>query len=222
MTQSSAPTKGPRRSRLGRFLVLIVLLLLIIAVIGVALFWQTGKPDLSVIVVHVLTPQSGEMAEVNRPVSVSASAEHPSGITRLELYADGALVGVQQTTLPEGSNPLELDQMWVPSSIGRHVLVARGYSGDGKFENSGVVYLDVLALIDPAVHTNVKDIAHGPTVPSLNQLASVLRVPLPRLQEANPALRGTNPDAPLPPDTPLDIPRDPAPPPAPGDRKSVV
>jgi hypothetical protein len=56
--------------------------------------------------VQILTPANGTSAPINRPFQVNAIAQGISMIARIELYADGALVATDETTLPEGTNPL--------------------------------------------------------------------------------------------------------------------
>lgn len=216
MTQTGAIRK-PGRNRFAGCLLVLVLLLILLGVGGGLVATQLQPPDVIGLQVRINAPQSGEMAEVNRPVSVDASASYAAGLTRLELYVDGALVAVQQL---QATNPsaLNLARDWSPRNAGRHILVARAYGVDNTKADSPIAYLDVVNLVDPTVHVTPQDIPQIPdtTHPSLNQLSQGLNIPLTELQRANPGLSGTNPNAPLPPDTPLDLPRSPAPPPAPG------
>ena len=48
--------------------------------------------------VQLSSPESGRQAELNRPPSLEAQARSLAGVTRLEVYADGSLVGTQDST----------------------------------------------------------------------------------------------------------------------------
>ncbi len=169
-------------------------------------------------VVRIASPTTGSTSELNQPIQVNATAEDSAGVMRIELYADGALVAVQETTLAQGSNPLVLMQDWTPLTTNRHILLARAYNRAGKFSDSNVVLLDVVELLSQTRRVSIDEIPRGPNVPlpSLNQISQMSGVPVDRLRQANPGLTNTDPNVPLPGGTDLEVPRTPAPPPSPG------
>lgn len=212
---------SPRKSRRGLMgcLLLFVLFLLgvVLAVVGTA-YWSSQRVKTAVNakpLVNISSPATSSRVEQNVPLVVNARAEHSSYILRVELYADGALVAVQQSTLSNGSNPLMFMQSWTPTTLGRHVLLARAYARNGQSADSGVVYVDVVPLLTPSIRTNVDAIprpAGGPS-PSLNDVADAAGTTADRLREANPPLSGLDSTSPITPGTPIDIPRSPEPPP---------
>src|SRR5260221_11373625 len=123
-----------RPARMRRKSGCLALLLLLLLVAGAALLAALGglvllavrRPAGLALVVQLQAPGlAGGQAELNRPLDVQAVARSAAGVTRLELYADGALAGAQATSLPTGSNPLLYRQTWMPLTPGRHALVAR-------------------------------------------------------------------------------------------------
>lgn len=210
MTSSSSTPRKGCAWLMGCFL---LLLLLVGVLAGVAFFLLRSETISAAVsvgpVVNILTPANGQRAERNVPLLVQARAEYSSRISRVELYADGALVAVQASTLPEGSNPLVFMQQWTPTTLGRHVLMARAYTREGKFADSSIVYVDVVELLTPSVSVNVDEIPRreGSPPPSLTDIANASGIPLDRLREANPTI---DPTRPITPGTPVEIPRSPA------------
>src|SRR5687768_4941049 len=141
-------SRTPSPSRLGGLracgcLAGVGLLAGLLATVGLAGWLYLDRPVIAVDpVINVLEPATGALLETNAPVIVQALAEHDGGLTRIELYADGALVAAQDSDAA-GANPLVFLQTWTPTTPGRHVLVARTYALDGRFVDSGVVVVDV-------------------------------------------------------------------------------
>ena len=207
MSPSSA---GARRGFSVGCMAAAVLLILLLLVVVAGAAWLFLSPPTQVALgpaVNILTPPSGSLAEANSPLWVEASAGDVSGITRIELYADGALVATQASTLPEGSNPLLFSQAWTPITPGRHLLLARGYTRSGTFADSSVVYVDVVGPI--MVSLNVDSLPRGEGVPppSLQDIVGSSGMSLEQLLTANPNLGGTDPAVQLPPETLINMPR---------------
>jgi hypothetical protein len=203
----AAPTTPPRRSALRWSLLLLLLLLIAGGALGGWYFLQRTRADASRLVVRFVSPETGALADLNVPVIVQAAGEDDAGVTRLELYADGALVAVQGSTLTNDSNPLVFLQPWTPVTPGRHVLMVRGYNGRNAFADSSVAYVDVVQPRPVAVCVNVDTVPRpaGTPLPSLNDLASASGISLEQLLAANPAAASFDPAAPLPAGTSLAI-----------------
>ena len=215
----SESTGSRKRGRTGGCWVALFALLVVVLIAGGA-FWYffLRAPNAAVgPIVHLSFPQTGLQSELNRPIQVTALAQDPAGVTRIELYADGALVAVQETTLAQGSNPLIFMQTWTPLTKGKHILLARGYNRSTQFSDSNAVNVNVVDLIAPTQRVDLDTIPRGPNVPlpSLIQVSQMSSVPSGRLQDANPPLRGIDPTVPLPGGTTIDVPRSPALPPSP-------
>ena len=109
---SKAASNSSRRGlRNCGCLALVLLPLLLLLVLGGAAwyFWPLPASPGAGLLVYLTAPESGTLVEVNAPVSIQGRAHSALGVTRLELYADGALVAMQNTALPDGSNPLVFD-----------------------------------------------------------------------------------------------------------------
>lgn len=94
-------------------------------------------------VVHILSPRHGEQVAVGGALAVQVNATaYGDRLARLELWADGQLVGVQ-----EGGDTETLAAAfgWQPTSAGAHTLVARAYNSRG---NSGQAAIGVEAVAE--------------------------------------------------------------------------
>jgi hypothetical protein len=217
MTQTNAPAAKKGGCPVGCIILGVVLVLLIVVAAGVAAFLVFAAPKPVAILTNISSPADGYLAEINVPLTVQAVAQHPAGIVRVEVYADGALALAQNSAAPDGSNPFVLFQSWAPLTTGRHMLTARAYTRDGQFGDSSIVNVDVVTLRYPTVDLPVDLIPHsGSTLPNLTDVSTGTGITIPRLLGANPGLSGTDPSTPLTPGTDVHIPRSPAPPPVPG------
>ncbi len=193
MVSSSAPR---RRARI-LLISAAVLFFLCLAAVSVLFLWQSPVLPPSV---SIQKPESGRLVEINRVVPVDAFAYYDKGISRVELYADGALVGSQDSELPEGSDPLILAQPWMPLTTGRHILMARAYDRNRKFYDSSIIIVDVVdKLSDTAsINTSFIERGAGAKLPSLNAISKDSGIPLDTLRSLNPDLANLPADAPLP------------------------
>lgn len=157
--------------------------------------------------VTINTPATDEMVALNVPAAVQAAASHTSGVKRIELYADGALVAAQDSTLQNGASPMIFAESWTPLTTGRHVLMARAYPTEGDIVDSAVVSITV---VDQIVDSTTIKI--GPESATVKDIAEAAGVSPEEIFEANPDLPA-DPDAPLPPDTEVEVPLPPADPP---------
>ncbi len=93
---------------------------------------QTSKPSIT-----LLTPPQGSTFAVGERVSVQTSAADPSGITRVELYADEVLV--TQDVPPTNAPPqFQVIQFWSAAGAGQHVLIVRAYNSTNVMSEVGV------------------------------------------------------------------------------------
>ncbi len=208
MAYPESPPKPQRRSRFKALIIgLSVLLALLVASVAYLLFGTDRFALHPVVTLRV--PTLSDLAEIRQPLVVQATAEHPQGITRSELYADGALVAVQGSTFNDGSNPLLFGQAWTPLTQGRHILMVRAYTAKGLFSDSNVVPMRVFNVLTRGTRFPV-DSWPRPTdapLPSLEEVAKRTGVSLEDLVRANPALSGFDSRAPLPAGTFLTVPR---------------
>src|SRR5262249_26689795 len=87
-------------------------------------------------------------AKVGRTVQVSASASDAVGVTKVEFYADGALIGTA-TTAPYGTN-------WDSSTVadGAHSLSAKAYGSAGNVRTSAAVLVTTATVPPDATLTS--------------------------------------------------------------------
>lgn len=204
---------GSRRKPRTLLVAAAVLLFLCLVAGGVLFLGQTPALPPSV---SIQRPESGSLAEVNQAVPVNLSAFYDHGISRLELYADGALVGSQDASQPGGDNPLILAQPWMPLTPGRHILMARAYDRNQKHYDSSLLVVDVVdRLSDTAtINTSSIQLGAGAHLPSLNDIAKASGASLDTLRGLNPSLGTSSADAPLPEGAILTVPYSPDPTPA--------
>jgi hypothetical protein len=208
MTQGSASPKTGRKSILPCILIPAIGLigLIIIGGVGLLLISQTIKPVNQSFLTRISAPSTGFTALSGQPIDIQASSLYHRGVTRLDVFADGGLIASQASTLTGGSNPLVLLDRWVPQSPGRHVLMARARSKDGKQSDSAVVFIDVSQEVYRTA-IEISDIhTESGNPPTLNEIAASTGISLGELLDANPDLEGTDPDEPLDPDTELFLP----------------
>jgi hypothetical protein len=95
-------------------------------------------------------PPNGAQVEVGLPVTVQASATDSRGVIRLELWADGVLVGQQTSVSPQGESPLVLTLAWTPSVQGSHVLEIRAFNVANQQNTPTLITVNAVASAIPA------------------------------------------------------------------------
>ncbi len=211
MARQVPPQKKSSRVWMACGIAAVLLCVMAVAVvIGFSLLrsrnWQKGLA----IRVEILAPQTGAQVDERSTVELQASGADPGGISRLEIYADGALIAAQDAPGARGENPLILNKLWTPQNIGRHILLARGYTPDDRFADSSIVYVDVVKAAPKELDVDSIPKAKGAANPSLADIAAAYGVSPATLAGSNPSLSGTDPASPLPPGTRVN------PPPSPG------
>lgn len=93
---------------------------------------QTTKPN-----INLLTPPQGSTFSVGERVGVQSSIADPSGIARVELYADNVLVATDTppTTAPQ---QFQVIQFWSAAGAGEHTLIVRAYNTGNAQSEVGV------------------------------------------------------------------------------------
>jgi uncharacterized protein YraI len=124
---------------------------LVMVVAGIWYFSRTppGGPP----VVTIAAPLSGAQVEVGAPVTVQAAAIDSKGVVRLELWADGALVGQQTSPSPQGQSPLLLNLSWTPQVPGSHALEVRAYNVDNRQSDPATVSVNAISGVAGATST---------------------------------------------------------------------
>ncbi len=114
-------------------------------------------------VVTILSPQDGAQVSVNQQILVSANANDPVGITRVQLYANGSIVKTVSSETPGGDPNLNVLLDYTPSTPGSVTLQV-------------IAYRNATAS-DPAQITVTVIAAQTPTQASLSTQPPVVVVP---------------------------------------------
>jgi hypothetical protein len=85
----------------------------------------------------ILSPPNGSVYSVGEQVVVQSSAADASGITRVELYADGLPVNVASAPVANQTQ-FPVLQNWTPTTPGSHILTVRAYNTQGVMAETGV------------------------------------------------------------------------------------
>ncbi|MBM3499083.1 MAG: LysM peptidoglycan-binding domain-containing protein [Armatimonadetes bacterium] len=109
-------------------------------------------------------PGNHEQVRVGEGVVVHASARSKSGISRVELWADGELLTVRDHPEIGPASPLVLTGRWQTDSRGSHVLLVRAISADGA-EGQATVSVEAIGEVEPALGGHL--VAEGETIESI-------------------------------------------------------
>jgi uncharacterized protein YgiM (DUF1202 family) len=179
-----APPYAPRPSQatpqrgITLWVVLIGLALaLLLAILSLGALWYFSRipPTVSQApTITILTPANGAQVTLNTPVIVQASATDNQGVTRMELWVDGALISQQASPSPQGASPLLLNLTWTPTSPGNHVLEVRAFNSANQ--SSIPVQVTVNATAGTPTATSVAALVDTPTPVSL---ATATATPVP-------------------------------------------
>jgi hypothetical protein len=196
---------------LGCIIILGSLFLLALAVI--VFFALRAQSTQEVQTTWIATPTTDQQVQLNQAVNVQAATEDLKGVSRVEVYADGALI-LAKDSAGSGETQLSLTGDWVPVTTGRHALTARGYSVSDNIADSSVVYVDVLQPAETQL-VDVDSVAGtaGAGI-TIRTMAEYLGTTPEELIRRNPSLGGLSADSPIPPGTRIEAPSPPTSPPA--------
>ena len=120
----------------------LVLLLVVSLVVGGMLACDIrGGPSKPTIA--ITAPTSDSQFEEGEEVNVLSSASDAKGVTRVELYVDGALYRTDSSPSPEGEKSLAMVQTWTATDPGRHTLSVTAYNVDGEASDAWAVTIEV-------------------------------------------------------------------------------
>jgi uncharacterized cupredoxin-like copper-binding protein len=101
----------------------VALILVMVLIVTPFIACTVGGLSGPVPLVTITSPASGATFTVGQEIVVQASATDPSGIVRLELWANGVLVGGMTDQSPQGT--LSAAIRWVPGAPGQYTLEVR-------------------------------------------------------------------------------------------------
>jgi len=80
--------------------------------------------------VEILSPPSGSLVALGEEVSVEYRASDATAVVRVELEVGGAVVGAQNSPVPEGQPAMNGILNWAPQEAGSYTLIVRAYNKD--------------------------------------------------------------------------------------------
>lgn len=125
--------------RLRKLALLLVVTLVVGGILACDIGGETAKPTIT-----ITAPTSDAQFEEGEEVNVLSSANDAKGITRVELYVDGALYRTDSSPNPEGEKSLAMVQTWTATDPGRHTLSVTAYNVDGEASDAWAVTIEVV------------------------------------------------------------------------------
>ncbi len=138
---AAAPsTTGRKRKSPLRWLIPLVLLFLltVIAAGAVWFFFLRQPAERTRPVVWFEDPVQGAHFRSGEAIAIHAVAEGNAKISRFELWLDGTLVDVKNSTLADGTSPFQMVAILEISEPGEHTLIARAFNTDGQRAHASV------------------------------------------------------------------------------------
>ncbi len=89
-------------------------------------------------------PSSGAEVKMGETIPIAATATGPSGVTRLELWVDDALLATETSPVAEGQSPFSAILRWRAETRGSHRLVVKAYDASGGVGESAPATLVVV------------------------------------------------------------------------------
>ena len=140
--------------------------LIIICIAGIALvyFQARARAFNSRPLVLIHSPINHEQFAPGEGALVHATARSERGVKRVEFWADGALLAVQEPPESGPLSPLVLSARWQAGPLGSHVLLVRAVSGDGV-EGQSTVAVEVVGEEEAALGGHI--VQAGETLESI-------------------------------------------------------
>lgn len=113
--------------------------------------------------VIIASPPSGSVYTVGEKVVIQSTATDPSGVTRVTLLVNGAIISDDPSPVPQGQAQFSLIQTWTAESAGEYVLTVRATNAQGATSDSGIII-------------NVRDQGGGPEPPTVVAIATAVPI----------------------------------------------
>ena len=181
--QTRAYPVPPVQQKSGRVLLLLAVvggLLVIIALLGLGLYWWRGSasrtaeveatstatevPRAPEIVVNQ-APARNSQVKVNQSVLVQATASDPTGVTRMELWVNNRQVDEVVSQLAQNVPSMTAAFKWAAETPGTYLIEMRAYNQNGL--TSTVTVTELTAFCDQPTPTSVPTNTPTPTITPL-------------------------------------------------------
>jgi Bacterial Ig domain len=186
--------------------------LALLLILGVAAFAilkaQSGG---GILTARIVSPTAEQQSPLNAAVPITAEAANRAGVSRVEVYADGALI-LAEESVAKPAPEVRATGDWIPLTTGRHALMARGYGPRNTHVDSEIVYVNVTEPAGTVLSVDALHAAGAPTS-SLDALAAYLGTSAHDLAGMSPDLTGLSGSDPVPPGSDIHVPPSPGTPP---------
>ena len=112
--------------------------------------------------VVIIAPPSGSDFREGQDIAIQSTSTDPSGITRVELTVDAAIVRADPASLPQTS--FTITQIWTATQ-GKHTIIVRAYNKANVASDSAGITIQVLP--EPSVPTPVATATTEPLTPTM-------------------------------------------------------
>lgn len=89
-------------------------------------------------------PNNGEV-RLGETIPIRSTATDATGVTRIELWVDGALYASEISPVAQGQSPFSAAQDWAPQVLGSHEIVVRAYNAAGNTGEPSSITLVVVS-----------------------------------------------------------------------------
>lgn len=153
-----------KKTGLPRGIVIAIVLFLLASLLACQIPGMVEKPTKPAVVIN--SPPSGTQVKVGEEAEVHSTATDEKGVTRVELWVDGALVRSDQSPTPQPV--FSLVQRWTPPGSGSHTVEVRAYNVDGMGSEPAVIVVNVVEAV--AASPTATELVVGPTPTSTSPL----------------------------------------------------
>jgi len=125
----------------------LLLLLVPLLVAGTILACDLGGLRRGGAVPNVVTnaPPNNSEVRLGETIPIRSTATDATGVTRIELWVDGALYASETSPIAQGQSPFSVAQDWAPQVLGSHKIVVRAYNAAGNTGEPSSITLVVVS-----------------------------------------------------------------------------
>ncbi len=91
----------------------------------------------------IQSPPSGALIEPNAEISVQILATDNTGIVKVELWVNGALVATENSPVAGGQTNFPVVMRWTPKTAGPHLIEARAFNKGGEVNAPAAISVQV-------------------------------------------------------------------------------
>jgi YVTN family beta-propeller protein len=95
--------------------------------------------------VVINAPPNNSEVRLGETIPIRSTATDATGVTRIELWVDGALYVSETSPIAQGQSPFSVAQDWAPQVLGSHKIVVRAYNAAGNMGEPSSITLVVVS-----------------------------------------------------------------------------